>query len=194
MSTEANRRRPSWWLLFAASVVVGPAVLAGVWGAVVIVEGELWKRPPEIRPVTADPPLRPDGVIAFVERPRSAGMPVHAGERAPGSIPELVRTAGRRGDGTRVYAAAVAEDITHLGIRRPGSPKRSIVSFDGPRGYMFGSPQWSPDGEWILVSDTEGRLLILDEEGDDIRELLPAKRTRSWVETPYLTWHQGTQS
>lgn len=250
MKTEATRSTPSWALLFVASVVIGPAMLAGAVGVMHVAQTEPWKGPPEIRPITADPPLQTSGVIAFVERPPRAGedptrgcvfvvrasgetparrlgcsgdgivpptiariswtasgdlrvlagtgqaivLPVDAGKPAKGSIPELKRTAGRRTDGTRVYSAVVAEDSTNLAVRQPLAGRRTIVSFDGPPGYFFGRPQWSPDGEWILVSDTEGRLLIVDEHGHDIRQLLPPKRSRNWLEEPYLTWHQGRRS
>lgn len=36
---------------------------------------------------------------------------------------------------------------------------------DAPQDYQFQNAQWSPDGNWILVSDSAGRLIILAAEG-----------------------------
>ncbi len=37
---------------------------------------------------------------------------------------------------------------------------------DAPSNYRFIDPQWSPDGQFVLASDSEGRLLVLDAEGE----------------------------
>lgn len=116
---------------------------------------------------------------------------VGAGRRASSAIPELRRRTGYRNDGTLVDLAEVTQDRAELAVTPPRGTPRTIVSFDGPDTYSFALPQWSPDGKWILVSDSLGRLLILDEQGDEVRELLPPNPAREWIEQPFLTWHQG---
>ncbi len=116
---------------------------------------------------------------------------VSAGRPLPGATPALERMAGRRKDGTRVHLSERSEDAAEISVTSPTGRERRIVSIDGPDSYWFAEPQWSPDGRWILLSDIKGRLLIVDERGKDIRELLPANPRREWVSAPFLTWHQG---
>ncbi len=109
------------------------------------------------------------------------------------SLEQLERMEGVRNDGTRVHVSeVVAEEVARLSVTPRGVRReRPLVTVDGPDTYWFGDPQWSPDGRWVLVSDSEGRLLIVDEHGKDIRQLLPPNRRRETVSAPFLTWHQG---
>lgn len=109
-------------------------------------------------------------------------------------VEQFERMEGIRADGTRVHESELGdeEEVARLSVTPPGARReRPVVEIGGPDSYWLGEPQWSPDGRWILFSDIEGRLLITDEKGKDIRELLPPKRRREWVSTPFLTWHQG---
>ena len=65
------------------------------------------------------------------------------------------------------------------------------MAIDGPDSYQLGMPQWSPDGRHVLVSDTEGRLLVIPANGGEVRQVLPPGAGRSWVQAPLLAWHQG---
>ena len=129
-------------------------------------------------------------VRARQPRPTPITIRLGAGRPAPGSIPEQQRVQGYKEDGTLVRLADRTEDLAELAIERPRGGARIIASFDGPNSYHFGEPQWSPDGQWILVTDTEGRMLISSPEGD-VRELLPADPAREWLGYPFLTWQQG---
>jgi hypothetical protein len=71
-------------------------------------------------------------------------------ERADGA---KVRTDGIRGGTSSVVVRVDGKDLT-------------ILSIEGaPSDYRFYEAQWSPDGEWVLVSDTEGRLLVVGADG-----------------------------
>jgi len=49
----------------------------------------------------------------------------------------------------------------HLAIDGPGG-ERELLSVTGPEPYAFVStPVWAPDWSWILVQDSEGRLLLV---------------------------------
>lgn len=121
-------------------------------------------------------------------------LDVYSGQAVAGAIAESDRVRGRRGDGAIVRTMPSAEApgrTAQLVLTEPDGSTRTLVSVEGPEGYSFGEPQWSPDGKWILLSDIHGRLLIADERGKAIRQLLPPRRGRSLIATPFLTWFQG---
>lgn len=249
MTTTAQPKAPSWWMLIGISVLVGPALIIGANFAVIAVQDEFWKGTPELPAVSDEPALNPPGVIAYVEAPsdmpagptpgcifvveasgrsaprrlgcsgdgvippvieriawsRSGNLEVYsappspkpvvlqvgAGRRLLGRAAEIQRIYRVRPDGAVVRLADRTEDRQELAVDPPKGPTRVIVSLDGPEGYQFAEPQWSPDGRWILVADTKGRLLITDEHGENLRELLGPSPAREWLEQPLLTWHQG---
>ena len=116
---------------------------------------------------------------------------VGAGRAARGSTPEAQRTRGIRRDGTWVEVGDRTEEGAELMLIGPDDERRYIATMDAPPGYQFGEPQWSPDGRWILVGDSIGRLLVLDADGNNIRELVPTGPRGRWLGEPFLTWHQG---
>ena len=119
-------------------------------------------------------------------------LPADGGRLAPDAMPGAKRGSGRvRADGTEVHLAEITHDKAQIAVTPLGGRPRTIATLDGSDHYQFGWPQWSPDGRWILFSDTAGRLLILSAEGGEIRELVPAGSARQWLEAPLLTWHQG---
>ena len=137
-------------------------------------------------------------VHALYPQPDPLVLPVGAGPSIPNAVPEVERTRGYRNDGTLVRLAEINEEaqISLQSVEESveesvSGDQRVIATLDGPDSYQLGSPQWSPDGRWILVSDTEGRLLILSEDGAQIRALVPPDPGRRWIEEPLLTWHQG---
>ena len=46
-----------------------------------------------------------------------------------------------------------------------GSSTRTILKAKGPDDYGFDTASWSPDGRWILVRDSEDRLIIVAADG-----------------------------
>lgn len=123
-------------------------------------------------------------------------LDVYSGRAVAGAIAESDRVQGRRGDGAIVRARqwAEAERTAQLVLTEPDGSTSVLASVTGPEGYSFGEPQLSPDGQWVLLSDIHGRLLIADDRGRQIRELLPPRRSRSMIATPFLTWFQGRPS
>ncbi|MGH7571807.1 MAG: DUF2157 domain-containing protein [Gemmatimonadota bacterium] len=59
-----------------------------------------------------------------------------------------------------------------LGIASHDSSPREIARVSGPQGYTFWEALWSPDGEWILIRDSNQNLLIVRaQEGAPVRIL-----------------------
>lgn len=44
-----------------------------------------------------------------------------------------------------------------------------MLEVDGPADYSFKTPDPSPDGRWLLVGDSDGRLLVVDANGSGPR-------------------------
>lgn len=72
----------------------------------------------------------------------------------------------------------------------PDGPARTLLSVEGSRDYRFWHAQWSPDGEWVLVSDSIDRLLLLKAAGDPVPRVLA---TDAGEPTWYIPGHtRGT--
>ena len=54
-----------------------------------------------------------------------------------------------------------------------------LLEVDGPRDYRFQWATWSPDGNWVLVSDSLDRLLIVSATGDPTPRIL-VEDVQSW--------------
>lgn len=78
-----------------------------------------------------------------------------------------------RADGTEVRVDSRAGKV-EIAVGRPGEPREVVWEAVGPERYRLEQPSWSPDGEWLLVRDSRGHLLVLGADGD------PAPRI--WVE------------
>jgi hypothetical protein len=48
-----------------------------------------------------------------------------------------------------------------LGIAPPDGSPREVARVSGPPGYAFREATWSPDGEWVLVRDSNQNLLVV---------------------------------
>lgn len=48
----------------------------------------------------------------------------------------------------------------------PDGGERVLLSLDGPRDYRVRPAGWSPDGRFVLVIDSAGRLLVVSAAGD----------------------------
>jgi len=104
---------------------------------------------------------------------RNGSTPVLLIEPEAGGGVEPARSAGeprflwpeqrtRRDDGTRVDTE---DDGRGVVLRSDDGATRVIVHPDeAPSNYRFIDPQWSPDGRFVLVTDTEGRLLVVTAE------------------------------
>lgn len=87
-----------------------------------------------------------------------------------------------RADGARLLVRSSGGTST-LGIApRDGRPVE-VTRVSGPPGFGFGEALWSPDGEWILVRDSNRNLLVLPAR-EGVQPRLLAER----VSGP-LAWH-----
>ena len=62
-------------------------------------------------------------------------------------------------------------------VRSPEGEKKKILKLadDVSSTYSFYGMQWAPDGEWVLLSDSVGRLLIVAADGDPSARVLVAE-------------------
>ncbi len=80
-------------------------------------------------------------------------------------LPYPSDTRTERPDGARVRIEGSRDGATSVIVRVDGSDQ-TILSVEGaPSDYSFVEAQWSPDGAWVLASDTEGRLLVVGADG-----------------------------
>lgn len=66
-----------------------------------------------------------------------------------------------RPDGTRIRLGFGFRDEATVAIQPREAATREILRVDGPYRYGFAEGEWSPDGAWLLLKDTKGRLIIV---------------------------------
>lgn len=74
-------------------------------------------------------------------------------------------------DGLSVYVDG-DRDSAQLLLESPSGSERVVLEVEGPADYRFDWARLSPDGEWILTQDSEGRLIIVAVEGDPNARIL----------------------
>lgn len=90
----------------------------------------------------------------------------------PDPLPYQGTARQERADGATVHTDGVRGGTSSVIVRVDGHDQ-TILSIQGaPSDYRFYEAQWSPDGEWVLVSDTEGRLLIVGATGTPAARML----------------------
>lgn len=87
-----------------------------------------------------------------------------------------------RGDGARLLVNRAGGAAT-LGIAPVDASPREIARVSGPPSYAFWDARWSPDGEWILVRDSNQNLLVVRAREGATPRLLADR-----VSGPYA-WH-----
>ncbi len=91
---------------------------------------------------------------------------VPAGDQlVDGPLPYLGADRQERADGAVVRTEGLRGGTSSVVVRLDGTDQTILSIEDAPSDYRFYEAQWSPDGEWVLVSDTEGRLLIVAADG-----------------------------
>lgn len=70
-----------------------------------------------------------------------------------------------RADGALLATKSDFRGAASVAVSLDGTRRVLWEVEDAPRDYHFQDAQWSPDGHWILVSDSAGRLIILAAEG-----------------------------
>lgn len=76
-------------------------------------------------------------------------------------------------------------------VRVPNQEPTSILSTEGPQDYSFDVATWSPDGQWVLVVDSEGRILIVGESGTPTARLLLEGASRWMNAAWYIPGYPG---
>jgi hypothetical protein len=109
--------------------------------------------------------------------------------------PNLTRPEERmtRADGARLEIAHRPEGETAVRLRDAEGQRRDLLAAEGPRNYEFVSAQWSPDGEWVLVADSRGRLIVVDAGGETPR-LLVERNGRDWWTTSAAWFIPGEET
>ena len=91
------------------------------------------------------------------------------GEPPPRSLDER----RERSDGAVVITDGRGNGEAAVVVRFLDGSEQTIVSVDDtPADYYFYDAQWSPDGEWVLVTDNAGRLLIVGADGTQAARVL----------------------
>jgi hypothetical protein len=72
-----------------------------------------------------------------------------------------------RSDGAKVFTdGRNDDDEVEVFVRLATGDQETILSAaDVPSDYYLYDAQWSPDGEWVLVADSAGRLLVVGADG-----------------------------
>jgi hypothetical protein len=87
-----------------------------------------------------------------------------------------------RSDGARLLVDRAGGAAT-LGIAPVDASPREVARVSGPPAYAFWDARWSPDGEWILVRDSNQDLLVVR-----AREGAPLRLLADRVSGPFA-WH-----
>lgn len=84
-----------------------------------------------------------------------------------------------RADGSKVLVGAEG-NTAWVAVESPkGIAHRVLeVEHDPESGYEFATAQWSPDGEWLLVSDNTGQVLIVGSDGTPRARVLVWRNSR----------------
>lgn len=129
----------------------------------------------------------PDGALAAAAyaggAPEVAVFDTTTGEEVdrvavgdPDPVAAWQRERQERDDGSRLLLSGGVGGEATLRVRDPDGSRRDLIHVEGPRDYRFTAAQWSPDGAWVLVADTRGRLLVVAAEGDPNPRTLVAGR------------------
>ncbi len=70
-----------------------------------------------------------------------------------------------REDGARVRTGAPGPDVSTVEVSEADGRVWTAVRVEA-RAYRFRHVKWSPDGEWLLITDSEGRLLVAPADED----------------------------
>ncbi len=85
--------------------------------------------------------------------------PATEGEKAP-----PVFGSDERDDGARVATTGTGS-TARVEVRTAAGETTTVLELDGPDGYRLEDPRWTGDGDWIVVRDTGGRVLVLGADG-----------------------------
>ena len=75
-------------------------------------------------------------------------------------------------DGTRLLVPFARDGVAVLRVQDPDGTVTELPRLEGPADYQIATAQWSPDGDWVLASDSRGRVFVLATDGDPGPRLL----------------------
>jgi len=88
----------------------------------------------------------------------------------------------RNADGVRAVVERRGEGSWRV-VARSGDSERELLATEGPDDYWVGDAWWSPDGRWVLVTDSERRVLLLSGDGGgDTRVLVREADQLQWFQ------------
>jgi hypothetical protein len=88
-------------------------------------------------------------------------------------VPDPFQPWAETADGRVAEVSSRAGDV-RVTVRDGAGPRATVWEATGPSTYRLEGVSWSPDGDWLLVRDSRGSLLVLGADGD------PSPRT--WAE------------
>jgi hypothetical protein len=115
-----------------------------------------------------------DAIAADVDEPKPLAWESQS-TRADGAV--LITDGGRGTTAVKVHV--------------PNEEPTTILSADGPQDYSFDVATWSPDGRWVLVVDSEGRILVVGESGTPAARLLAEGASRWMNAAWYIPGYPG---
>lgn len=77
---------------------------------------------------------------------------------------DLARPESTAPDGTRIRTSDTDGAVRIDLVARDGSVT-TLLRATGPRDYRIRDAVWAPDGTWLLVQDSDGRLLVVPRDG-----------------------------
>jgi hypothetical protein len=113
---------------------------------------------------------------------------VPAGVGDPGSL--VIETETTRADGAEVFTDDTKGTAT-VKVRVPNQETQVVLAAEGPHDYRFDVATWSPDGRWVLVVDSEGRLLIVGATGEPTARVLVTGASRWMTAAWYIPGYPG---
>jgi hypothetical protein len=102
----------------------------------------------------------PAGSEAIVVQPETGRVLERISVSEPLAERPLPGTDDVRSDGAKLIVRPTGGDAA-LGIAPVDASPREIARVSGPPTYAFWEVRWSPDGEWVLVRDSNQDLLVV---------------------------------
>ncbi len=100
-------------------------------------------------------------------------------EHAPPSSPGQEAGHWVRVDGARIVTTHEG-GRARLDVVAPDGRATQLLSVEGPRDYAFYDALWSPDGRYVLLSDSRERLIVVDPDGGSARLLATEAYGPAW--------------
>lgn len=144
--------------------------------------GEYWHGPPrwdDDGRLTVPLAPSPGTEEVLVIDPRSGAVIDRRAEPRPGTPAPSHPSTATAEDGTLVTTRN-RDGRVGLRLIGPEGEERDLVDLEAPRSYSWWDAQWSPDDRWILVTDSEERLLVVTAADGRVRLLVTDASSPVW--------------